>query len=154
MQDRDLDPVSASTRLDCPKRRRAHESWWSVRRASGRSLASRFFSRACAVLVSAHDGRVDHHVLVIGIAGQQLENPLENAALCPSAEALVYDLPVAKTRRQVTPGNAGSVSIKNRVNEQTVVRCSAADMAFPARQIVMGATASARLLPPCARRGR
>jgi hypothetical protein len=46
----------------------------------------------------------------------------------------VYDLPVAKTRRQVTPGNAGSVSIKNRVNEQTVVRCSAADMAFPARQ--------------------
>ena len=85
------------------------------------------------MLVSAHDGRVDHHVLIIGIAGQQLENPLENADLCPSAEALVYDLPVAKTRRQITPGNARSVSIKNRVNEQAVVRCSAADMAFPAR---------------------
>jgi len=89
------------------------------------------------VLVSAHDGGVDHHVLVIGIAGQQLENLLENAALCPSAEALVYDLPVAKTRRQITPGNARSVSIKNRVNEQAVVRCSAADMAFAAGQKIL-----------------
>src|SRR5262249_60620364 len=101
---------------------------------TGDRLRAVFFLRACAVLVSAHDGRVDNHVLIIGIAGQQLENPLENAALCPSAEALVYDLPVAKTRRQITPWDARSVSIKNCVNEQTVVRCSAADMAFPARQ--------------------
>ena len=93
-----------------------------------------FFLRAPAVLVSAHDGRIDPHVLVIGIADQQLENPLENAALYPSAEALVYDLPVAKTRRQITPGNVRSVSVKNRVNEQAVVRCSAADMAFSAGQ--------------------
>jgi hypothetical protein len=46
----------------------------------------------------------------------------------------VYDLPVAKTRRQITPWDARSVSIKNCVNEQTVVRCSTADMAFPAGQ--------------------
>jgi hypothetical protein len=86
------------------------------------------------VLVSAHNGGVDHHVFVIGIAGQQLENPLENAALCPSAKALVYDLPIAETRWQITPGDARSVSIKNRVNEQAVVRCSAANIAFAAGQ--------------------
>ena len=34
-----------------------------------------------AMLVSAHDGGVDHHVLVVVIAGQGLENLLENAAL-------------------------------------------------------------------------
>jgi hypothetical protein len=40
-----------------------------------------------AMLVSAHDGGVDHHVFVVVIAGQEFENPLENAALGPSVEA-------------------------------------------------------------------
>lgn len=31
------------------------------------------------MLMSAHDGGVEHHVFVGGIAGQQLENALENA---------------------------------------------------------------------------
>jgi hypothetical protein len=39
------------------------------------------------MLVSAHDGGVDHHVFVVVIAGQEFENPLENAALGPSVEA-------------------------------------------------------------------
>jgi hypothetical protein len=33
------------------------------------------------------------------VACQQLENSLENAALGPSTEALVHDLPVAETCR-------------------------------------------------------
>jgi hypothetical protein len=33
------------------------------------------------VLVSAHDRGVDHHVFVVGVARQQLENAIENAAL-------------------------------------------------------------------------
>src|SRR6516164_540307 len=48
------------------------------------------------MLVSAHDGGVNHHVLVVVIAGQEPENPLENAALGPSVEARIDDLPLAK----------------------------------------------------------
>jgi hypothetical protein len=45
------------------------------------------FLSAGAMLVSTHDGGVDHHVFVAMIAGQELEDPLENAALGPSVEA-------------------------------------------------------------------
>ena len=61
-------------------------------------LARPLFLGAGAMLVSAHDGGVDHHVLVIVIAGQELENPLENAALGPSVEALIDDLPIGPRR--------------------------------------------------------
>jgi hypothetical protein len=82
--------------------------------------------------MSAHDGSIDHHVFVIVIACQQLENALENAALRPPTEALVHDLPVAETRRQVTPRDSRSIPVKNGFDEQPVVRCIAADMAFTA----------------------
>src|SRR5712671_4464109 len=73
--------------------------WWSILRATCRSLARRFFSRTGAVLMSAHDGGVDHHVFVVVIAGQQLENTVENPALRPSAETLMDRFPVAETLR-------------------------------------------------------
>ena len=82
----------------------------------------------------AHDGGVDHHIFVIGVACQQLENSLENAALRPSAKALVHDPPVAKTSGQITPGNARSISVKNRINKQPIVSGIAAHVAFTARQ--------------------
>ena len=113
------------------------EFWWSVRRAIGRSLADRFFSRAGTVLMGAHDGGVDHHVFVVVIARQQLENALENAAFRPSAEALVHDLPVTETRRKITPGDSRSVSVKNGFDEQPIVRRIAADMAFTAGQEIL-----------------
>jgi hypothetical protein len=81
------------------------------------------FSCAGAVLVRTHDGGVDHHALIIVIAGQQLENTLENTTLRPSIEALMDDLPIAKARRQITPRNASSVSKQNSFDEQTIVRC-------------------------------
>src|SRR5450759_5115372 len=136
-QDHELGLAGASTRRDCPRHRRAREFWWLVHRAIGRSLAGRFFSRAGAVLMSAHDGRIDHHVFVVVIACQQLENALENAALRPSTEALVHDLPVAETRRQVTPGDSRSIPVKNSFDEQPVVRCITADMAFTAGQKIL-----------------
>src|SRR5580704_15101046 len=58
-----------------------------------------FFSRTGAVLVSAYDGGIDHHVFVIAITAQQLENTLENPALRPSAEPLMDRLPGAETLR-------------------------------------------------------
>jgi hypothetical protein len=89
------------------------------------------------VLVRTHDRGVDHHVLIIAIAGQQLENTLENTALRLSIEALMDDLPIAKARRQITPRNANSVSKQNSFDEQTIVRCRAFDMAFAARQKIL-----------------
>jgi hypothetical protein len=46
--------------------------------------------------MSAYNGGVDHHVFVVVIAGQQLENALENPALRPSAETLMDRFPVAE----------------------------------------------------------
>ena len=86
------------------------------------------------MLVSAYDGGIDHHVFVIMIGRQQLENALENPALRPPAEALVDNLPIAETLRQITPWNAGSISVQNGFDEQPVVRRRAANMAFAARQ--------------------
>jgi hypothetical protein len=59
-----------------------------------------FFSRAGAVLMSAYDGGIDHHVFVVVIAGQQLKNTPENPAFRPSAETLMDRFPVAETLRQ------------------------------------------------------
>jgi hypothetical protein len=55
-----------------------------------------FFLRAGAVLVSAHNGGIDHHIFVVMILGQQLENTFEDSALCPPAEPLVDRFPMAK----------------------------------------------------------
>jgi hypothetical protein len=49
--------------------------------------------------VSTHNGGVDHHVFVVVITRQHLENAIENSALRLPAEALVDYFPVAKTLR-------------------------------------------------------
>src|SRR5258708_12342776 len=89
--------AKASTRRDCPTHRRAREFWCSARRAIDRSLARRFFSGAGAVLMGTHDGGVEHHVLVVVVTPQQLENALENSPLCPSAQPLTKHLPLPTT---------------------------------------------------------
>jgi hypothetical protein len=86
------------------------------------------------MLVSAHDGGVDHHVFVVVIAGQEPENPLENAALGPSVEALIDDLPIAKALRQIAPRNAGAKPEENGFDEQAIVRRPTAHMALAAGQ--------------------
>src|SRR5260370_39306787 len=65
--------ASASGYRDYQRHRRARGFWWSILRATCRSLARRYYSRTGAVLMSAHDGVVDHHVFVVVIAGPQLE---------------------------------------------------------------------------------
>ena len=89
------------------------------------------------MLVSAHNGGVDHHVFVVVIARQLFENALENTALRPPAEALVDDLPIAETLGQIAPRNAGSISVENGFDEQSVIRRRAADMAFAAGQKIL-----------------
>ena len=89
------------------------------------------------MLVSAHDGGVDHHVLVVVIAGQEPENPLENAVLGPSVEALIDDLPAAEALGQIAPGEARAKPEQNGFDEQAIVLGRAAHMAFAARQNVL-----------------
>jgi len=86
------------------------------------------------MLVSAHDGGVDHHVFVIMVARQQLENALENSALCPPIEALIDNLPVAETLGQIAPRDASSVSVQDSFDEQPIVGRRASYMAFAAGQ--------------------
>jgi hypothetical protein len=89
------------------------------------------------MLMSPHNGGVDHHEFVVVITRQQLENALKNSALRPPVEALVDDVPVAETLRKIAPGNAGSEPIDNRIDEQPVVRRRAANVALPARQKIL-----------------
>ena len=89
------------------------------------------------MLVSTHNSGVDHHVLIVMIARQQSENAPENPALGPSVETLVDDFPIAKTLREITPRNAGSISVENRFNEQPVIRRRTTNMAFAAGQKIL-----------------
>ena len=89
------------------------------------------------MLVGAHNGGVDHHVFVVVIARQQLENALEHAAFRPPIEALVDDILIAETLREITPRNAGSISEENGFDEQPIIRRRAPDMAFAAGQNIL-----------------
>jgi DNA-binding transcriptional LysR family regulator len=73
------------------------------------------------MLVGAHNGGIDHHVFVVGIARQQLENAPENPALGPPVEALVDDFPIPETRWKITPRHARSIPEKNGFDEQTII---------------------------------
>ena len=95
------------------------------------------------MLVSAHDGGVDHHVFVVVIARQLFENALENPALIrsarpsPPAEPLVDDFPITETLRKVAPRNASSVPEKNGLHKQPIVGRRAAHMSFSAGQKIL-----------------
>src|ERR1700730_5658304 len=137
MSGRDPAPASASIRPDCRGHQRARGFWSSVRRGIAQWLAGRFFSRPGAMLARADNGGIDHHVFVVGIARQQLENALENSALGPPAEALVDDFPIPETRRKITPGDARSIPEKNGFDEQTIIRRCAPDVTFTAGQKIL-----------------
>jgi hypothetical protein len=53
-----------------------------------------FCSRA--MLVDAHDGTLDKHILEVGVFGQDLEYLLEDALFGPSSEALEDEIPVSE----------------------------------------------------------
>ena len=89
------------------------------------------------MLMRAHDGGVDHHVFVVVIARQQLENALENPALRPPAEALVDDLPITEALCKVAPGNSGTISLHGGFDEQPIIRRRAANVAFAAGQKIL-----------------
>jgi hypothetical protein len=86
------------------------------------------------VLVSAHNGTVDHRVFVVGVGYQMLKYPLPDAGFRPSGKAAVHVLPITEAFGQITPRNAGPVTIQYRLDEQAVVRCGDTDRTLPAGQ--------------------
>jgi hypothetical protein len=89
------------------------------------------------MLMSPHDSGVDHHVFVVVIIRQQLENALENPALRPPIEALVNDVPRAKTLWKIPPRHAGSKSKEYGFNKQPIIRGGAANMALAAGKKIL-----------------
>ena len=56
---------------------------------------------------------VDHHVLDVMVSSQMPENPFDDTAFTPAAQTPVDVLPVSKTDRQITPGNARTITIQH-----------------------------------------
>ena len=82
--------------------------------------SSAFFSTD-AMLMSVHDGAVDHRIFVVGIGGEMLEQPPPNARLCPTAEPPVDIFPVTIAFGKVSTRNTGPKALEHRLNEQTIV---------------------------------
>src|ERR1700689_3414824 len=55
------------------------------------------------LLVGAHQGAVEHQILVLAIRCERLEDPFPNARFGPAREALVERLPLAVALGQVVP---------------------------------------------------
>src|SRR5215472_13351931 len=75
---------------------------------------STFFESAGAVLMSPHDGAVDHCVFVIVIGCQVPKDALPYAGFGPAAEPPVRILPVAEALRQVVPWYSRTVPVQHR----------------------------------------
>jgi hypothetical protein len=75
------------------------------------------FFGACAVLVSPHNGAIDHRIFVVGIDREMLENTRPHACFCPPAESPMDIDGIAKAFRQITPGNARPVAVQHGFDE-------------------------------------
>jgi hypothetical protein len=87
--------------------------------------------------MGAHDGAVDHRILVVGIGREMLKDALPDARFGPAAEAAMHRHAIAKALWQIPPRHAGPEPVEHRFDEQTVVGCGYADRTFPARQQVL-----------------
>src|SRR5215212_1410884 len=100
-------------------------------------FASLGFLGAGAVLMGAHDGAVDHGILVVGVACEVLEDALPHTRLGPAAEAPMHLHAVAEALGQVAPGNTGPVAVEHRLDKQPIIRRRDADPALLPRQQVL-----------------
>jgi len=92
------------------------------------------FFRAGTMLVGAHDGAVDHRILIVGI--KRVEDLLPHTGFRPSAKPAVEILPAPKAFWEVTPRDACTVAVEHRLDKQTVVCASYSYVAFLTRQKV------------------
>ena len=105
--------------------------------AAAECLIFIFFWRAGAVLMSPHDGAVDHRVFVVGIGSQVFKQALPHPVFAPPAEPSMGILPVAESLGQVTPGNSGAVSVEDGFDESAIIVCGYADISRFSRKQVL-----------------
>jgi len=89
------------------------------------------------MLVGTDCSRVEHHVLIVAIFGQGLEDTLENAAFTPLTVPLVGILPTAEALRKIAPANAGAVAENDGLDKKAIIRRGATDMTFTATKKIL-----------------
>src|SRR6202046_2701797 len=149
--------LSGGSQADCRARRRWRESWSSIRRATARALPPRrFFGRAGAMLMRAHDGCVDHRVFVVRIIGQSFEKTLPNAFFRPARKPRVDVLPGSKPLRKIPPRRARAELPDHRFDEQAIAHIAVAPNApgtprkqsFNPRKLVVTQSIPSHRKPP------
>jgi hypothetical protein len=88
------------------------------------------------MLMSAHDGAVDHRIFVVSLSGEVLEHAFPDAGDGPAAEASLHLDPIPKTLRQVTPGNPGPIAVEHSFDKHPVVPRRHTNRPLTARQKV------------------
>src|SRR3712207_8875769 len=72
------------------------------------------------MLMAAHDGAVDHRILVVSSLAQMFKDTLPDAGFGPAGEAAVCVVPVAKAFWQIAPGYPGAIAVEDSLDEQAV----------------------------------
>ena len=85
------------------------------------------------MLMSAHNGAVEHRVFVVGIGRKMLKYPLPHTGFGATAVASVDVLPVTEMLWQIAPGDAGSTTVEYGFDEQTVILGRHPDPTLPTR---------------------
>src|SRR6185437_7732627 len=87
------------------------------------------------MLVDPDDRAIDDRVLEIRVAGQALEDVLEDALQRPPAEALEDRVPVPELAMEIAPGRSGASKPQHRFEKAPVILPGAAGVAdFPGKQ--------------------
>ncbi len=103
-----------------------------------RALSSEpLFAARGRLLVSAHDGRVDHQVLILFVRHKVGENALPDTRSRPAHEPRMHALVLAVTLRKIMPTGPRTKHPRYSVDELAIVRCSTANMLHSARKRVL-----------------
>ncbi len=63
--------------------------------------------------LGAHDGAVNHQILIVSICRQCLEDPFPHAGMAPATKTAVHRFPFAVSLRQIASMHAGTVAPAN-----------------------------------------
>jgi hypothetical protein len=74
----------------------------------------------------AHDRAVDQGVFEVGLAGHDLEQPLENTSAHPAPKTLEHRVPATELIGQIPPGGTGSGHPEDSFDKQPIVSRNAA----------------------------
>jgi hypothetical protein len=89
------------------------------------------------LLVSPHDGPVDHRVFVVGISCEMLKEAFPYPGFGPAAEPPVRVLPVPEALRQVAPLDSRALSIQSRLDEAAIVAGGDTDITWLAGKQIL-----------------